>query len=407
MLSPVAGKLADLYGRRAVFLAAEFGAAVFALATALAWNATSLIALRTIGATIGAATGPAALGLVGMQFSAERRVQAMGWWGMVMAVGPVIGVSAGGPLAEATTWRVLFFAQTGMILLALAAAWLVLPDSARVAGARYDAGGTILLGGATTAFLVAVNRGPVLGWSHPLVTGGFIASPLLGWAFVRWERVCPQPLLPLRYIHRRNFTAPIVAAALCAFAYQGVLVLTPQLLHGELGFSTSRVAVLVAWRPAFYALAGPLAGFSAVRLGERAVMSAGAGLVALSTAAYVVIRPGVSEVVIFGVLALTGFGLGLLEPPVASTVSSAVDPGDFGVAGAAQQMGRQILTVAGIGVLGAVHEARRAKVGALASYRFAFLLAAAVAAIASVVATRVRNLDRGTKRVATAGHARP
>ena len=145
VLSPVAGKLADLYGRRAVFLAAEFGAAVFALATALAWNATSLIALRTIGATIGAATGPAALGLVGMQFSAERRVQAMGWWGMVMAVGPVIGVSAGGPLAEATTWRVLFFAQTGMILLALAAAWLVLPDSARVAGARYDAGGTTAL----------------------------------------------------------------------------------------------------------------------------------------------------------------------------------------------------------------------------------------------------------------------
>lgn len=394
VLSPVAGKLSDLYGRRAVFLAAELGAALFAFATALAWSATSLIALRTIGATIGAATGPAALGLVGMQFTADRRVQAMGWWGLVMAIGPVIGVSAGGPLAEATTWRVLFFVQTVLILLALVAAWLVLPNSARAVGARYDLGGTILLGGTTTAFLVAVNRGPALGWGHPVVVAGFVASPLLGWAFVRWERASTHPLLPLAYLRRRNFAAPILAVALCAFAYQGVLVLTPQLLHEELGFSTSRVAVLVAWRPLFYALAGPLAGFCAVRLGERSVMSAGAGIVAASTAAYILIKPGVSEWLIFSVLALTGFGLGLLEPPVASTVTSAVDPGDYGMAGATQQMGRQIFTVAGIGVLGAVHEARRSQVSALASYRFAFLVAAGVAALAAVIAGTVHSLDR-------------
>jgi MFS family permease len=397
VLSPLAGKLGDLYGRRTVFLAAEVGAAVFALATALAWSAASLIALRTIGATVGAATGPAALGLVGTQFVAERRVQAMGWWGLVMAVGPVIGVSAGGPVAEATTWRLLFVVQAVLIGVALIAAWLVLPDGARVAGARYDVAGTILLGAATSTFLIAVNRGPALGWGHPVVVGAIAASPLLGWAFVRWERTCAHPLLPLPYLRRRNFAAPILAASLCAFAYQGVLVLTPQLLHGELGFSTSRVAVLVAWRPAFYALAGPIAGFCAVRIGERTVMSAGAGLVAASTAAYVVIRPGVSEALIFAVLALTGFGLGLLEPPVAATVSSAVDPGDYGVAGATQQMGRQILTVAGIGVLGAVHEARQDQVGALAAYRLSFLVAAAVAAVAAGIAALARSLDRSPR----------
>jgi MFS family permease len=394
VLSPLAGKLGDLYGRRAVFLWAEVGAAVFALATALAWDAASLIALRTIGATVGAATGPAALGLVGTQFEAARRVQAMGWWGLVMAVGPVIGVSAGGPVAEATTWRLLFIVQAVLIGVALLAAWLVIPDSARVAGARYDLAGTVLLGGATTGFLVAVNRGPVIGWGHPMVVAGFAATPLLVWGFLRWERRCAHPLLPLRYLHRRNFAAPILAVSLCAFAYQGVLVLTPQLLHDELGFSTSRVSVLVAWRPGFYALAGPVAGFCAVRLGERSVMSVGAGLVAASTAAYVVIRPGVSEAVIFTVLAVTGFGLGLLEPPVAATVSAAVEPGDYGVAGATQQMGRQILTVAGIGVLGAVHDARRAAVGALAAYRVAFLVAAGVAALASAIAALTRSLDR-------------
>ncbi len=394
VLSPLAGKLGDLYGRRRVFLAAEMGAALFALATALAWNAASLITLRTIGATVGAATGPAALGLVSTQFTAERRVQAMGWWGLVMAIGPVIGVSGGGPLAEATTWRVLFFGQAALILVAFVAAWRVLPDSPRAAATRYDLGGTVLLGGATTAFLVAVNRGPVMGWSHPLVVIGFALTPALAWGFVTWERRTSHPLLPVRYMGRRNFAAPIVAASLCAFAYQGVLVLTPVLLHEELGFSISRVAVLVAWRPLFYALAGPVAGFLAVRVGERSVMSAGAGLVAASTVGFVLIRPGVGEAVIFAVLGLTGFGLGLLEPPVAATVSSAVDPGDYGVAGATQQMARQILTVTGIGVLGAVHEARRSAVGGLGSYRAAFLVGAAVAALAALVATTTRSLPR-------------
>ncbi|MEZ5263595.1 MAG: MFS transporter [Acidimicrobiales bacterium] len=394
VLSPLAGKLGDLYGRRRVFLAAELGAALFALATALAWDATSLIALRTIGATIGAATGPAALGLVSTQFSAERRVQAMGWWGLVMAVGPVIGVSAGGPLAEATTWRLLFFVQSGLIVVAAVAAWLVLPDGVRAAGSRYDVGGTVLLGVAATAFLLAVNRAPVLGWTHPLVVSGFVVSPVAAVAFLRWERRVAHPLLPLAYLRQRNFAAPIAAASLCAFAYQGVLVLTPQLLQEELGYSTSRVSVLVAWRPGFYALAGPLAGYLAVRLGERSVMTGGCAVVAASTAGYVLIRPGVGQAVIFVVLALTGFGLGLLEPPVAATVTSAVDPADYGVAAAAQQMGRQILTVAGIAILGAIHEARRSAVGSLASYRFAFFVAAGVATVAAVVAATVRSLDR-------------
>ena len=394
VLSPLAGKLSDLYGRRRVFLVAELGAAVFALATAFAWNAASLITLRTIGATVGAATGPAALGLVSTQFTAERRVQAMGWWGLVMAIGPVIGVSAGGPLAEATSWRVLFFGQTVLIALALVTAWFVLPDSARSAPSRYDALGTLLLGGATTAFLVAVNRGPAVGWSHPAVVSGFVVAPLLALAFLRWERRCPHPLLPLNYLRRRNFAAPILAASLCAFAYQGVLVLTPQLLTSQLGLSTSRVAVLVAWRPGFYAMAGPIAGYFAVRVGERWVMTAGASLVAGATAAFVLVRPGVGEGVIFAVLAVTGFGLGLLEPPVSSTVASAVDPGDYGVAAASQQMGRQILTVTGIGVLGAAHEARQARVGALASYRLAFFGGAAVAALAAVIASTTRSLER-------------
>jgi MFS family permease len=394
VLSPVAGKLGDLYGRRRAFLVAEFGAAAFALATAFAPDAVSLVALRTIGATFGAATVPAAAGVVASLFSAERRVQAMGWWGMVMAVGPVIGVAVGGPVAEATTWRVLFVAQTVLILVAFVAAWVVLPESPRVPGVPYDVAGTLLLAATTTSFVVAVNRGPALGFGHPLVVAGFVASPLFGWAFVRWQGRCPHPLLPLAYLRRRNFAAPILAVSLCAFAYQGVLILTPLLLTAELGFSTSRVAVLVAWRPGFYALAGPLAGFCAVRVGERWVMTSGATLVALSTAAYVWIRPGVNEAVIFAVLALTGFGLGLLEPPVASTISSAVDAADFGVAAAAQQMGRQVLTIAGIGVLAALHETGEARVGGLDAYRLPFFVATAVAALAAVAASTTRSLDR-------------
>src|SRR3546814_5235265 len=73
--------------------------------TAMSWSAGSLIAFRTLGAATGAAVGPASIAIINRLFPRERRVQAMGYWSMVGAGGPVIGVVAGGPIVESFGWR--------------------------------------------------------------------------------------------------------------------------------------------------------------------------------------------------------------------------------------------------------------------------------------------------------------
>ena len=108
-----------------------------------------------------------------------------------------------------------------------------------------------------------------MGWTSPLVLAGFVIAPLALLAFVLTERRAPQPLLPLHYFGRRNFTFPIIVQALMNAAYMGSFVLTPLLLQNLLGYNEGKTALVSIARPLAFSLAGPLAGYVAVRIGER------------------------------------------------------------------------------------------------------------------------------------------
>ncbi|HMR97105.1 MAG TPA: MFS transporter, partial [Microthrixaceae bacterium] len=126
-----AGKLGDLHGHRRVYLIGMVGATVFVALTALAWSGPSLIAFRVLGATIGAATGPSSLALINRMFTPERRSRALGFWSLVVAGGPVVGLVAGGPLVEAFGWRVIFAVQAPLLAVATVVAFVVLPETGR------------------------------------------------------------------------------------------------------------------------------------------------------------------------------------------------------------------------------------------------------------------------------------
>ena len=91
LVSATAGKVGDLRGHRKTYLFGTAGAAAFALATAFAWDAGSLIAFRVLGALVGAATGPSSMAIINMLFPPERRSAALGYWSLVVAGGPVVG----------------------------------------------------------------------------------------------------------------------------------------------------------------------------------------------------------------------------------------------------------------------------------------------------------------------------
>ena len=391
VFGPSAGKLGDLRGQRRVYAWSMVLVILFAGLTAIAWSAASLLTFRILGAATGAAVGPTSLAMINRLFPANRRAQAMGFWTMVGAGGPVVGVVAGGPIVEAFGWRWIFAGQVPLTIAALVLALAILPETEKVATTRFDAAGAGTLAAAATAFLLAVNRGPVLGWTSPFVLAAFAVTPVLTWWFVRIESRAVAPLLPLEYLRRRNFSIPILTQVFTNFAYMGGFIITPLLLQNVYGYGETKTGSLLIARPLAFAIAGPVMGYLAARTGERFAAVGGALAVFGSMLGMASLGGESSDVLIAGFLAMSGVGLGMSAPALVAAIANAVNDDDLGVVGATQQMMTQFGVVVGIQVMQATQAARQSSVGEVAAFRDAYLVGAAAALVGLLFAFFVRS----------------
>ncbi len=398
VVGPTMGKLSDLHGPRRIYILGLAGSALFAALTAVAWDPVSLIGFRVLGAAIGAATGPASLSLINRMFARDRRAQAMGYWSLVAAGGPVLGVVAGGPIVEVFGWRWIFAAQAPLMLAGVLIAIALLPDVPRNRDVTFDVPGALLLAGTATSALFALNRAPAWGWTHPLVLGFFALSPVLLVAFVVVERRAPTPMVPLAYFSNRNFVFPITAQIFGNFAYMGGFLLTPQLLEKVLDIGTQQGSQLSIARPLSFAVAGPLAGWLTTKVGERIIGTFGMACIALSMLLLAAVGEDSSPMLVVASLVLSGVGMGAASPAMAAAIANAVADTDLGIAGAAQQMMSQIGVVAGTQVMFTVYEARSSAVGDVPAFHAAYLVGAGACVLATLAATFVRRTPPGTGR---------
>ncbi|MEJ5256351.1 MAG: MFS transporter [Acidimicrobiales bacterium] len=394
VIGPAAGKLADLVGARRIYLLSITGVGISAALTAMAWDAASLIGFRILGAAVGAAIGPASISMINKLFPPHRRALALGYWSLVAAGGPMLGVVIGGRAVEAWGWRLIFEAQVPLTLLALVVGFLVLPETERRRDVTFDVPGSAVLAVAVGALLLGLNRGPVLGWTNPAVVGAFGAALLASAGFVAVERRVRHPLVPLRYFRRANFAFPIANQFFTNFAYMGGFIITPLFLQSAFGYGEARTGDLMAPRPLAFAIAGPIAGWVTVRIGERKNAVIGALLIVASMLGLAAVEPSSSDWLIVGALVLSGVGMGTCAPAMAAAVANAVDEQDLGVVAAAQQMVAQVGVVAGIQILQTVQVAREPVSGLVGSYHAAFITGAVAAALGVVAALFVRSTHR-------------
>lgn len=394
IIGPLVGKLGDRLGHRRVYLWGLLGAAVMAGLSAAAWSAGALIAFRTLGAIEGAATGPASFAIISRVFPREQRVKALGFWSMIGAGAPVLGVVIGGPLVEALGWRALFGCQIPIVLIAGVLAWRVLPETPRQRGGSFDVAGAALMALTVSPLLFALSEATNLGWASPTILLCLVVAPVSLVAFVVVERRVADPLLPLRYFARRNFTAPIIALAFLNAAYMGSFILTPLLLENLLGYSESRTGLLSIARPLAFSIVGPLAGYLTVRIGERVASLAGAVTVVAGMIWMATLGIGSTDLMIIGSLAVAGIGMGLSMPALSSSITTAVDERDLGIAGAAQQMMVQVGVVFGIQVMQTVQVGRVGPAGVAGSYHQAYLAGAALGLVGVVASAFIRRIAR-------------
>ena len=216
--APILGKLGDLRGYKRLYLMGLSGAAISVVLTASAPTAGVLIAARLFDGVQGAATGAASMALVLEVFSHEDRVKALGWWSLVGAGGPVLGVTIGAPIIQYFGWRALFWGELPLMAIAAVLAITVLPSKDRMPssvdapettdeptdraaesdGARktspwrqLDWLGSVTLSASVTAMLLALNQAPSWGFTSPATLGIFGLSALSLVAFVLHERRAP------------------------------------------------------------------------------------------------------------------------------------------------------------------------------------------------------------------------
>jgi EmrB/QacA subfamily drug resistance transporter len=413
VFGPSAGKLADILGARRVYLWSLVAVGVFAALSAVAWSGGSLVGFRTAGAAVGAAVGPASLAMINRLFPPYERARALGFWSMVAAGGPVVGVIVGGPVVEAFSWRWIFVAQVPLTAAAVLVGWLVLPEVARRRNVSFDIPGSVLLALSVSSLLIGLNRGPVAGWSTPLVIGCLAVVPVFVVLFVVVERRRQDPLLPLRYIRRRNFSFPVVNMFFLNFAYMGGFIITPLLMQDVLGYGETRTGLISIARPLAFTLAGPLAGILAVRTGERFNATVGSVAIFSSMVGLAAVTGTTTDVFIVVVLAASGIGMGMAAPAMTAALANSVDEVDLGVASAFQQMCSHVGTVVGTQVMLTVQLALAPVVVGVAttdddiaqlasSYHWAYLVGATAAAFGIAAAMFVRRSHRPGD--ATTGH---
>ncbi len=390
VVGPGFGKIGDLWGHKRVFVYGLFFAGVFALCTAFAWNATSMIVFRTLSAAGGSALGPAAMAYINRMFDPSERVGPLGYWSFVTAGAPVIGVVAGVPLVAVFGWRTIFIIQAPLCLAGCLVAMWLLGDTERRKNVKFDIKGALLLGAGSVLILLAINRGPSWGFgSSRTFMVALVGVATLG-LFARVEQQASDPMLPLKWLRTRNVAYPVTSQALTNFAYMGGFMIVPQLLETGLGFSTSHIGWLIIARPLMFSLVAPFSGRVSLRIGERNAGIIGACAVVASMLLLSQIDVGASDLLIIFGLSLSGIGLGISSPALTALLANSVDNKDLGVASAMQQLLNQMGAVLGAAIMIGIHEAT-INSGVVKSYSYALLAGAVSSVIAIFAASAVRS----------------
>jgi MFS family permease len=420
--APFFGKAGDLFGHRRLYLFGLFGAMVSAVLTATAPDVGMLLFARALDGVQGAATGTASMALILQLFAPEERVKALGWWSLVGAGGPVLGVTLGSPIIQYLGWRDLFWGQLMLLVVAATVVALLLPSHRRrnrsdpssapmsepteSAWKGMDWVGSWSLAAAVTAAMLALSIGPIVGWSSTgVIISAVVAAVMVG-VFVRRELTFASPLIPTRYLRRRNFMFPMGTKGFTSFAYFGGFFLFPLLMEQVYGYSVSQVGFVSIARPLLFAVSAPIAGYATIRIGERSATLAGAGSLLVSMLLFATLSPSSGLWLILVALALSGLGMGISMPATSSTMSNELDASEYGVMSAAQLLATQVGEVAGIQIVLTLQEsvARHAGLGSvhrstalLHSFQVAFWVAAVVSALGVLAALFMRPMDRSIR----------
>lgn len=360
VVTPIVGKLSDLYGRRSFYVAGLVVFMIGSVASGLAQNFGWLVAARALqGAGMGTLM-PLSQTIIGDVIPARQRGKYQGLMGAVFGFSSIAGPLIGGAITDSFGWRWLFFIPipVGVVALGLILKFLHLDHVRR--DAKVDVLGAVLLSVALVAILLATSwGGTTYPWASWQVIGLYLLGAVVLAVFIPAELRNPEPILPLRLFANPVFTFSAVASLAVAMVMFGAIFYIPVYAQGVLGVNATSSGLIVM--PMSVAMIGTsmVVGLLITRTGRyKAFMLAGTVVVLVGFLLLTRVHYGSSNLQLSLAMVVIGLGLGACLQTYTLVVQNAVEARDMGVATAASQFFRSAGATVGIAVLGTVMTTR-------------------------------------------------
>jgi EmrB/QacA subfamily drug resistance transporter len=351
------GKLADLYGRKRIFLT---GLAIFtlsSLACALSTSADTLIGARAVQGVGAALMMPSTLSIISAAFHSRERGTAIGIWAGVSAMALAIGPLVGGLIVEHNSWNWILYVNVPIGALGFVVGLLVIRESRDTSAVqRLDLPGLLTSGFGLLALVYALTKGghPDWAWSSGRVLGLFAASVVLFALFVVLELKQRAPMLDLSLFRDATFASANVVALLVSLAMFGVFFFMSLYMQQILHYSAVRNGATFLPMTILIILGAPIVGRATDKIGSRWLMATGMTLTAVSL--YLFSQLGLHSTfwtLLPGML-IGGLGMAITMTPMTTAALGAVPVAKAGVASGVLNTFRQIGGSLGIAIMGAL-----------------------------------------------------
>ncbi|WP_455361672.1 MFS transporter [Streptomyces sp. SYSU K21746] len=348
----LSGSLADRFGRKRLLLLGLVLFLVCSFAAAFAEGPAGLIGARAAMGVGAALLMPATLSVIKHVFPADEQAKAVGIWAGAAALGVPLGPVVGGFLLEYFWWGSVFLVNVPVVLVAIWAGAVLIPESRDDRHPGLDLFGALLSVAGLAVLVYALVEAPRNGWSDPVTLALVAAGIGLLAGFAAWERRAAHPMLLPRLFGDARFGGSAAAITAIAFGMFGALFVLTQYLQFVLAYEPLEAGLRLL-PVATMIPAAPLGAVLVRRAGLRAVVTTG---LALITAALVLMAGAglASEGRAMLSLAVFGLGMGLAMPASADAMLAAAPAGQSGAGSAVTDTAMQVGGALGIAVVGSV-----------------------------------------------------
>jgi EmrB/QacA subfamily drug resistance transporter len=349
------GKLADLLGRRRIFVIGLIVFTASSLACGLAGSANTLIAARVVQGLGAAMMNPATLSIITVTFPPRQRGTAIGIWAGISALALAIGPLVGGMITEYVNWNWIFFINVPVGIVGVIAAFAFITESRDTSKEqRPDLPGLFTSTLGLFALTYALIEANSYGWGSTRILAAFAIAAISLTVFVLLEMHQRLPMLDLSLFRNQTFAGANSVMLLVGLAMFGVFFYVSLYVQKILGYTPTQAgASFLPWTLLIMVLA-PQAGRLTDRIGPRWLVTG--GMVVLSGSLFLFSRMGADETFwgLLPAMILGGVGMSFVMAPVTSTAMGSVPRDKAGVGSAVLNSMRQVGGSLGIALMGAI-----------------------------------------------------